>query len=98
MDANSILAARLEHVARPAPVPIDVDGERIDAVPGESLAAALLAAGMRTFRRTASGAPRGPLCNMGVCFECVVTVDGEPVRACATEVRQGMRVKTGGQG
>jgi predicted molibdopterin-dependent oxidoreductase YjgC len=92
----SARAVRLEHVTRPAPVTIDVDGVRVDAFPGESLAAALLAAGVRAFRRTPSGAPRGPLCNMGVCFECVVTVDGEPRRACATEVREGMRVETGG--
>lgn len=98
MAARGVVAVRLEHAVRPAPVAIEVDGERIDAFPGESLAAALLAAGVRTFRRTPSGAPRGPLCNMGVCFECVVAVDGEPVRACATEVRAGMRVETGGRG
>jgi D-hydroxyproline dehydrogenase subunit gamma len=90
-------ATRIEHgVSRPAPVAIDVDGARVDAYPGESLATALLAAGVRVFRRTPSGAPRGPVCNMGVCFECVVAVDGEPgVRACATPVREGMRVETG---
>jgi len=90
-------AARIEHgVTRPAPVAIEVDGIRVDAYPGESLAAALLAAGVRAFRRTRSQAPRGPVCNMGVCFECVVVVDGEPgVRACATQVREGMRVETG---
>jgi D-hydroxyproline dehydrogenase subunit gamma len=93
-------ATRLEHgVTRPAAVAIEVDGTRVDAYPGESLATALLAAGVRAFRRTRSGAPRGPLCNMGVCFECVVTVDGEPgVRACATQVREGMNVETGAGG
>jgi aerobic-type carbon monoxide dehydrogenase small subunit (CoxS/CutS family) len=89
-------ASRIEHgVGRPTAVAIEVDGARVDAYPGESLAAALLAAGIRTFRRSRSGAPRGPVCNMGVCFECVVTVDGEPgVRACATTVCEGMRVRT----
>ena len=93
-------AARLERgVTRPAPVEIEVDGARVEAFPGESLAAALLAAGVRAFRRTPSGEPRGPFCNMGVCFECVVTVDGEPgVRACATAVRAGMRVELGAGG
>jgi predicted molibdopterin-dependent oxidoreductase YjgC len=72
---------------------------RIAAYPGESVATALLAAGVRVFRRTRSGAPRGPLCNMGVCFECVVAIDGESgVRACATQVREGMSVETGGPG
>ena len=93
-------ATRLEHgVKRPAAVAIEVDGARVEAYPGESVATALLAAGVRAFRRTPSGAPRGPLCNMGVCFECVVTVDGEPgVRACATQVREGMSVETGAGG
>ena len=93
-------ATRLDHgVSRPAPVPIEIDGTRIDAFPGESLATALLAAGVRAFRRTPSGAPRGPFCNMGVCFDCVVTVDGERgVRACIATVRAGMRVETGADG
>jgi predicted molibdopterin-dependent oxidoreductase YjgC len=95
-----VTAARLDDgVTRPAPVAIEVDGSRVDVAPGESLAAALLAAGVRTFRRTPSGAPRGPFCNMGVCFDCVVTVDGEScVRACMTAVRAGMRVETGADG
>jgi D-hydroxyproline dehydrogenase subunit gamma len=93
-------ATRVEDgVRRPPPVAIEVDGARVDAYPGESLATALLALGVRAFRRTRSSAPRGPVCNMGVCFECVVVVDGEPgVRACATQVREGMRVETGSRG
>lgn len=93
-------ALRIEHgVVRPAPVAIEVDGARIEAYPGESLAAALLAAGVRAFRRARSGEPRGPVCNMGVCFECVVAVDGErDLRACMTPVRDGMRVETGADG
>jgi len=93
-------ATRIEHgVTRPAPVAIQVDGDRVDAYPGESLATALLAAGVRAFRRTRSRAPRGPVCNMGVCFECMVVVDGEPgVRACVTPVRAGMSVETGDGG
>lgn len=93
-------ATRLEHgVRRPPAVAIEVDGARVDAYAGESLATALLAAGVRAFRRARSGAPRGPFCNMGVCFECVVTVDGElGVRACATQVHEGMSVETGAGG
>lgn len=96
MNAPTATARRIEHaVGRPAAVAIEVDGARVDAYPGESLATALLAAGVRTFRRSRSGALRGPVCNMGVCFECLVTVEGEPhVRACATPVREGMRVRT----
>lgn len=83
-------------MSRPAPVAIEVDGAPLHAHPGESLAAALLADGRRAFRRTDGGAPRGPFCNMGVCFECLVTVDGERgLRACVTPVRAGMTVDTG---
>lgn len=87
---------RLEHdIYRPTPVTIDVDGGPVAAYPGESVAVALLAVGRRAFRTTALGEPRGPFCNMGVCFECVVEVDGEVgVRACMTPVREGMRVGT----
>jgi predicted molibdopterin-dependent oxidoreductase YjgC len=85
-------------VRRPAPVTIRVDGAEIEAFPGETLAAALLAAGRRAFRRTPAGEPRGPFCLMGVCFECVVESDGQRVRACVTPVRAGMEVRTGGAG
>lgn len=81
---------------RPASVEIEVDGEVTPAVPGESLASALLASGRRAFGRTERrGTLRGPYCNMGVCFECVVEVDGVPTQACMTPVRGGMRVTTG---
>lgn len=83
-------------VGRPDPVIVHVDGKPIEAYPGESVAAALLAAGVAVFRVTSQGAPRGPFCNMGVCFDCLVEVDGRPgVRACMTTVRAGMRVRTG---
>ena len=60
---------------------------------GESLAAALLAAGVVSFRDTpVSGAARGPLCLMGACFECLVEVEGEANRqACMVVVRAGLR-------
>ena len=77
-------------------VQILVDGEAVLAFEGESIAAALLAAGTRVLRTTARyGAPRGLYCGMGVCFECVMTVDGRPnVRTCQTPVRDAMRVDT----
>ena len=47
------------------------------------------------FRHTPTGAPRGIFCGMGVCFDCLVTVDGlAEQRACMTPVRRGMRVQT----
>lgn len=76
-----------------------VDGQPVAAYPGETVAAALLAAGFRTFRSGTVGGPRGPVCNMGICFECVVTVDGVTnVRACMTPVRPGMKVERSGTG
>jgi D-hydroxyproline dehydrogenase subunit gamma len=63
---------------------------------GSSVAAALLAIGIECFRHTpVSGAPRAPYCMMGVCFECLVEIDGRPNRqACLVEVREGMAIRT----
>lgn len=74
---------------------IEVDGKVIPTQAGAPLALALLAAGVSTFRQTAvSGEPRAPLCLMGVCFDCLVQVDGQPnVQACMVRVRDGMRVQ-----
>jgi len=75
---------------------IRVDGRELTVAPGRTLAAALLDAGATAFRRSASGEPRGPVCGMGVCHECRVTVDGVPDRrACLEPVRDGMEVVTG---
>jgi predicted molibdopterin-dependent oxidoreductase YjgC len=77
------------------PVTIDFDGQRLD-VPGHfTVAEALLANGSNTCRTSAmSAAPRGPFCMMGVCFECLVEIDGVPnQQACMTTVAQGMQVR-----
>jgi predicted molibdopterin-dependent oxidoreductase YjgC len=78
------------------PVTVVVDGTPVTARAGDSVAAALLCAGVQAFRATAvSGAPRGPFCMMGACFDCVVTIDGEPrVQACLVRVAEGMRIET----
>lgn len=74
-----------------------VDGQPLMAFEGETIAAALLAAGRRSFSHSvASGAPRGIFCGIGICFDCLVTVDGYQVRACVTPVRDGMQVSTTG--
>lgn len=78
-----------------ATVEIAVDGERVRARDGDTVAAALLAAGVTTFRTTFSGAPRAPFCMMGACFECTVTIDGRANRqACMEKVVPGMIVET----
>jgi D-hydroxyproline dehydrogenase subunit alpha len=72
---------------------IDVDGRAVSAEPGQTVAAALIGAGIAVFRRTPTGAPRGIFCGMGVCFDCLVTVDGlAGQRACMTPARPGMRI------
>lgn len=80
--------------ARPAQ--ILVDGAPVTADRGAALTAALVAAGHWVLRaHPLTGAPRGPLCGMGVCLECEVTVDGQPgTRACLTPVTDGMQVQT----
>lgn len=71
------------------------DGAPLPARSGDTVAAAMLAAGHLVGRRTAvSGAPRGPFCMMGACFECLVEIDGEPNRqACMTLAADGMAVR-----
>ena len=71
------------------------DGRKVVARPGDTVAAALAAAGVVAFRRTRSGAPRGLFCGMGGCADCLVTVDGvRSRRACATLVVEGQDVRT----
>ncbi len=75
------------------PIRFEFDGQAISALEGETIGAALSAAGILTLRHTLAGAPRGLHCGMGACFDCVVTVDGRiGQRACMTLVRDGMRV------
>lgn len=81
------------------PVTIFVDGEPLPAWEGESVAAALLAAGRRAWRWTSRRAPRGYFCGVGLCADCLMVVDGEPdVRVCLVPVRDGLRVETGRPG
>jgi predicted molibdopterin-dependent oxidoreductase YjgC len=77
-------------------VAIVIDGEPYAARAGDTVAAALLASGRIALRTTAvGGVPRGPFCLMGVCFDCLVAIDGRPAQqACAIAVSPGMRVDT----
>lgn len=87
----------LPKVKRGEKLTIEVDGQPVEVFDGETVATALLASGHRTFRHTdRAQVPRGLFCGMGVCFDCLVTVDGVPyMRACMTPVRSGMVVETG---
>lgn len=81
---------------RPDAVTMVVDGEPVPAHRGESVAAALFAAGVRRLRESPrSGQARGLFCMMGSCQECVVLVDGRRVPACRTPARDGLVVTTG---
>ena len=85
-------------VQRGQAVTITVDDEPLSAYMGETIAGALLAAGRKAWRRTPHGQPRGMFCGIGLCFDCLVTVNGTPnVRACLTPVAAGMVVDTGGK-
>lgn len=87
LDAPVVQAARRT-------VRVTVDGVALDCREGDSVAAALFAAGVQACRDTAvSGAARGPFCMMGVCYDCLVSIDGRPnQQACMTPVRDGMTV------
>ena len=74
---------------------IEFDGQSLEVPAGVSLAAALLASGIRHTRSMpVSGSPRAPYCMMGVCFECLLEVDGlANCQACLLPVRAGRRVR-----
>ena len=88
--------ASLPRVERGQQISVNVNGQLVIAFEGESVAGVLLAQGIRTFRHTAkTGQGRGLYCGMGICYDCLVTVDGVAnVRACMTPVAQGMAIGT----
>ena len=83
-------------VERGQPFEIEVDGEKIVAYEGETIGAALLAAGRRTLRFTNKlEQPRGLYCGIGLCQECRMTVNGIPnTQVCQTLATAGCRVET----
>jgi predicted molibdopterin-dependent oxidoreductase YjgC len=80
----------------PTSVTISFDGEPIAGVAGQSIAGVILASGPLAFRRTSvSGRPRGVFCGIGVCFDCLVEVNGNrDVRACQRRASDGDVVVT----
>jgi predicted molibdopterin-dependent oxidoreductase YjgC len=85
---------RTSGIGRGAPISIYVDGREVPTFEGETVLAALWAQGEHTLHTTArTHEPRGFFCGMGVCFDCLVTVDGTfSVRACLEPVRPGMQI------
>jgi D-hydroxyproline dehydrogenase subunit alpha len=72
------------------------DGQRVPLLPGQSIGAALVSAGIRSWRSTRKDdRPRGMFCGIGICYDCLVTVDNAPnQRACLTPARPGMQVRS----
>ncbi len=76
---------------------ITVNGRLVRVPPGTVVASAVAQAGMSSFRTSVRREPRGPLCGMGVCFECCVTINGTAhCRSCLTLCEDGMEVQTDG--
>ena len=75
---------------------VTIDGGALAARPGQTIAAILMTAGVRSFRTTRRGQrPRGLFCGIGVCFDCLVILNGTPnVRACVTRVEDGDVIET----
>ena len=78
-------------------VTVVVNGVSVSMPAGSMVSAAILKSGVHGFRRSVAGELRGPLCGMGICFECRVTIDGEAhCRSCQTVCQNGMDVRTDG--
>lgn len=76
-------------------VTLSVNGKPLSVPAGTIVAAAVAQAGVTHFRSSVHGESRGPLCGMGVCFECRVTINGQPhCRSCLTLCEEGMQVRT----
>jgi len=78
-------------------ITLTINNEPISVADGTTVAAAVLISGTDTFRRSVRGKFRGPMCGMGVCFECRVTIDGVSLqRSCNILAADGMEVLTDG--
>ncbi len=86
---------RIDSITRKKKIKLLVNGKEITAYKGETVLAALIAAGYKSLKQNpVSQDPRGALCGMGVCFECTVTIDGIPnVRSCMTEAQDMMEIE-----
>ena len=74
-----------------------VDGRQVEVAEDAMVSTAVAIAGVTSFRRSVTGEPRGPLCGMGICLECRLTVNGRAhVRSCQLPCQPGMEVRTDG--
>lgn len=76
-------------------VHIKINGRAVTVSPLTVVATALASEGITRFRRSVTGKPRTALCGMGVCFECRVTINGQPNRrSCQVLCQDGMEIVT----
>ena len=74
---------------------LTINGVNVSVKEDTTVAAAILISGVAAFRHSVTGQPRAPLCGMGICYECRVTINGEPhARSCQIVCRPGMQVTT----
>ena len=79
----------------PETVALIVNGISVTVPAGSMVSAAVMKTGVTAFRRSVTGEARGPLCGMGICYDCQVTIDGEAhCRSCQTPCQNGMEVRT----
>lgn len=79
----------------PETLTVVVNGVLVEMPVGSMVSAAILKSGVTSFRRSVTGERRGPLCGMGICFECRVMIDFEEhVRSCQTICQNGMDIRT----
>jgi predicted molibdopterin-dependent oxidoreductase YjgC len=77
------------------PLHVTINGRPIQVPTGTTVAAAIAQTGVIRFRRSISGQPRAPLCGMGTCMECRVTINGQPhCRSCQTLCVEGTEIRT----
>ena len=92
LDSDPSVASLLQDDSR---VVIFINGARVDVSSGITVAAALLNVGQSAFRSSIGNEVRGPVCGMGICYECRVTIDGVAhQRACLRLVADEMRIET----
>ena len=77
------------------PIVVQVNGKPVSVAAGTIVAAAIVQTGVTAFRRSVIGTPRGPLCGMGICMECRVTINGRKhCRSCQILCEPGMEILT----
>ena len=79
----------------PEAIVLTINGHSVNVPEGSTVATAVSLSGATTFRRSVTNQPRAPLCGMGICFECRVTINGQAhARSCQIVCRDGMEVRT----